>query len=110
MPPTTSSPIESGTGGGYLRGLVMPVAFIGAILVFVVPIPAGVLDVLLSANLTVAVVVLLTTLAIRTPQEFSAFPTILLTTTLTRLVLNVATARLVLTRGGDRRRWMRRVA
>ena len=58
------------------------------------------LDVLLSANLTVAVVVLLTTLAIHTPQEFSAFPTILLTTTLTRLVLNVATARLVLTRGG----------
>ena len=78
----------------------MPVVFIGAILVFVVPIPAGVLDVLLSANLTVAVVVLLTTLAIHTPQEFSAFPTILLTTTLTRLVLNVATARLVLTRGG----------
>ncbi len=61
---------------------------------------ARVLDVLLSANLTVAVVVLLTTLAIHTPQEFSAFPTILLTTTLTRLVLNVATARLVLTRGG----------
>ena len=74
--------------------------FIGAILVFVVPIPPVVLDVLLSANLTVAVVVLLTTLAIHTPQEFSAFPTILLTTTLTRLVLNVATARLVLTRGG----------
>ena len=38
-------------------------------------------------------VVLLTTLAIHTPQEFSAFPTILLTTTLTRLVLNVATAK-----------------
>ena len=46
-------------------------------------------------------VVLLTTLSIRAPQEFSAFPTILLTTTLTRLVLNVATTRLVLTRGGD---------
>ena len=41
--------------------------------------------------MTLAVLVLLTTLAIRTPQEFSAFPTILLTTTLTRLVLNVAT-------------------
>jgi flagellar biosynthesis protein FlhA len=77
----------------------MPVMTIGAILVFVVPIPPSLLDVLLSANLTVAVVVLLTTLAIHTPQEFSAFPTILLTTTLTRLVLNVATARLVLTRG-----------
>jgi flagellar biosynthesis protein FlhA len=78
----------------------MPVTIVGAILVFVVPIPAALLDVLLSVNLTVAVVVLLTTLAIQTPREFSAFPTILLTTTLTRLVLNVATTRLVLTRGG----------
>jgi len=78
----------------------MPVTIVGAILVFVVPIPAALLDVLLSVNLTVAVIVLLTTLAIRTPREFSAFPTILLTTTLTRLVLNVATTRLVLTRGG----------
>ena len=52
MPPTTSSPIESGAGGGYLRGLVMPVTIVGAILVFVVPIPPAVLDVLLSANVT----------------------------------------------------------
>jgi flagellar biosynthesis protein FlhA len=79
----------------------LPVVIIGAILVFVIPIPPGLLDVLLAGNLTLAVVVLLTTLAIRTPQEFSAFPTILLTTTLTRLVLNVATARLVLMRGGE---------
>jgi flagellar biosynthesis protein FlhA len=78
----------------------MPVTIIGAILVLVVPIPPALLDILLSVNLTAAVIVLLTTLAIRTPREFSAFPTILLTTTLTRLVLNVATARLVLTRGG----------
>ena len=101
MPPRTPSASEAGSGGGYLRGLVMPVALIGAILVLVVPVPAGVLDILLTMNLTVAVVVLLTTLTIGSPQEFSAFPTILLTTTLTRLVLNVATARLVLTHGGE---------
>jgi flagellar biosynthesis protein FlhA len=100
MPPTTTlSP--SGSGGDSLRGLVLPITIIGAILVFVVPIPPALLDVLLSANLTVAVVVLLTTLSIRAPHEFSAFPTILLTTTLTRLVLNVATTRLVLTQGGE---------
>ena len=99
MPPTTSSPFAS-----FWRrssGLVLPIVIIGAILVFVIPIPPALLDVLLSANLTLAVVVLLTTLAIRSPQEFSAFPTILLTTTLTRLVLNVATTRLVLIRGGE---------
>ncbi len=99
MPPTMTS--RSADIGGGLRGLVLPVTIIGAILVFVVPIPPALLDVLLSANLTIAVVVLLTTLSIRTPHEFSAFPTILLTTTLTRLVLNVATTRLVLTRGGE---------
>ena len=104
MPPRTSSPAAN------LRGLVLPITIIGAILVFVVPIPATLLDVLLSANLTVAVVVLLTTLSIRTPQEFSAFPTILLTTTLTRLVLNVATTRLVLTRGGEERELRRPAA
>jgi len=96
--PRTSSPDRSAVN--YLRGLLLPVTITGAILVFVIPISPLVLDVLLSANLTVAVVVLLTTLAIRTPQDFSAFPTMLLTTTLTRLVLNVATTRLVLTRGG----------
>ena len=80
----------------------------GAILVFVVPVPPGVLDLLLSANVTLAVLVLLTTLAIRSPQDFSAFPTILLTTTLTRLVLNVATVRLILTRGRPRPRGGRR--
>jgi flagellar biosynthesis protein FlhA len=100
MASTTSSSIGTGTSAGWLRDLVMPVTIIGAILVFVVPIPPVLLDVLLSINLTVAVIVLLTTLAIRTPREFSAFPTILLTTTLTRLVLNVATTRLVLTHGG----------
>jgi flagellar biosynthesis protein FlhA len=84
-----------------LSAVVMPLTIVGSILVFVVPVPPGVLDLLLSCNLTLAVLVLLTTLSIRTPQEFSAFPTILLTTTLTRLVLNVATARLILTRGAE---------
>src|SRR4051794_2748054 len=99
MPPATSSPRIS--AWGRITGLILPVIIIGAILVFVIPIPPGLLDVLLAGNLTLAVVVLLTTLAIHTPQEFSAFPTILLTTTLTRLVLNVATTRLILTRGGE---------
>src|SRR5262245_14952127 len=98
MPPTT--PSAEATGWSRLTSVILPVTIIGAILVFVVPVPPGVLDLLQSANLTLAVLVLLTTLTIRTPQDFSAFPTILLTTTLTRLVLNVATTRLILTNGG----------
>lgn len=91
----------SASGWRRASGLVLPITIVGAVLVFVAPVPPGLLDLLLAANLTLAVLVLLTTLAIRTPQEFSAFPTILLTTTLTRLVLNVATTRLILTRGGE---------
>jgi len=91
----------SASGWRRASGLILPITIVGAVLVFVAPVPPELLDLLLAANLTLAVLVLLTTLAIRTPQEFSAFPTILLTTTLTRLVLNVATTRLILTRGGE---------
>ena len=98
MPLTPSSPVAS--GWSRLTGVILPITIVGAILVLIIPVPPLVLDLLLSANVTLAVIVLLTTLAIRTPQEFSAFPTILLTTTLTRLVLNVATSRRILTHGG----------
>ena len=100
MPPALDS---SAVGSGWTRltGVVLPATIIGAILVFIVPIPPAVLDLLQASNITLAVLVLLTTLAIRSPTDFSAFPTILLTTTLTRLVLNVATTRLVLTKGHD---------
>ncbi len=84
-----------------LARVILPVTLVGAVLVFIVPVPPAVLDLLQAGNITLAVLVLLTTLAIRSPSEFAAFPTILLTTTLTRLVLNVATTRLVLTHGGD---------
>ncbi|MCE9553674.1 MAG: flagellar biosynthesis protein FlhA [Planctomycetes bacterium] len=82
-----------------LRDLALPLGLIGALLVIIVPVPPHLLDVLLAANITLAVIILLTTVAIRTPLEFSVFPTLLLVTTLSRLVLNVATTRLILTQG-----------
>jgi flagellar biosynthesis protein FlhA len=100
MPPALDGQ-ATGSNWNRLAGVVLPVTIIGAILVFIVPVPPGVLDLLQAANITLAVLVLLTTLAIRSPTDFSAFPTILLTTTLTRLVLNVATTRLVLTHGHE---------
>jgi flagellar biosynthesis protein FlhA len=80
--------------------LILPVAIIASVLVIMVPLPAALMDVLLAANITVAVLVLLTTIYVRTPLEFSVFPSLLLATTLARLVLNVATTRLILTRAG----------
>jgi flagellar biosynthesis protein FlhA len=78
--------------------LVLPIGFVASVLVIMVPMPPALMDVLLALNITVAVIMLLTTVYVRTPLEFSIFPSLLLATTLARLVLNVATTRLILTR------------
>jgi len=56
------------------------------------------MDLLLAMNITISVIMLLTTIYVPTPLDFAIFPTLLLWTTLLRLVLNVATTRLILTR------------
>ena len=82
------------------RGLdyAIPAVILLSVLVVLAPVPAAVVDVLLAANLTVSVLALLGALAARTPLELSVFPTFLLGATLVRLVLNIATTRLVLSR------------
>ncbi len=79
--------------------LILPIGIIACLLVILVPLPPALLDVLLAANITIAVIVLLTTIQIKSPLEFAIFPTLLLATTLGRVVLNVATTRLILSRG-----------
>ena len=74
-----------------LAGIV--VAMVGAMLV---PLPTPLLDVLLTLNLGLAILVLVATLYAARGIELSAFPTLLLVTTLYRLVLNVSTTRLIL--------------
>ena len=64
------------------------------------PVQASVVDLLLSANLTVAVLALLGSLVARTPLEMAVFPSFLLAATLVRLVLNIATTRLILSQAG----------
>jgi flagellar biosynthesis protein FlhA len=76
----------------------IPAAILLAVLVVLAPVPSAVVDVLLAVNLTVSVVALLGVLAARTPLELSVFPTFLLGITLIRLVLNIATTRLILSR------------
>ena len=83
-----------------LQDLVLPVGIIASVLVIVVPLPSGLLDILLALNIAIAVIMLLTTIYVKTPLEFSVFPSVLLATTLFRLVLNVATTLLILTRAG----------
>ena len=99
--PTAAAPFNGVTFGGALesgRALLFPVLICGAVLVIVAPMPAWVLDLLLAANVTLATMILLVTVYVRRPLEFSVFPAVLLGTTLSRLVLNVASTRLILSR------------
>jgi flagellar biosynthesis protein FlhA len=81
--------------------LVFPVVIIASVIVLLIPLPVWLLDFLLATNITVAIIMLLTTIYVATPLEFNIFPSLLLATTLMRLVLNVATTRLILTRAGE---------
>jgi flagellar biosynthesis protein FlhA len=82
------------------RHAIVPIGIIACLVVILVPLPPYLLDILLSANIAIAVVVLLTTIYIDAPLEFNIFPAMLVATTLSRLVLNLATTRLILTRTG----------
>ena len=79
------------------RGLIVPVGFVSLLAVILVPLPPVVMDLLISANISLAVVILLTTIYMDKPLDFSVFPSLLLATTLLRLVLNIASTRLILT-------------
>lgn len=96
---------SSGSLQAFLRrnlNLIFPVLFISSILVIVVPMYPALLDLLLAGNITVAVVILMTTIHVKKPLEFSVFPALLLGTTLSRLVLNVASTRLILSGASTR--------
>src|SRR5215471_18086515 len=83
------------------RGMIFPLALITLLMVILVPLPTSVLDLLLVVNITLSVIVMVTTIYVKSPLEFAVFPSLLLAITLFRLVLNVATTRLILT-AGDR--------
>ena len=69
------------------------------ILVLILPLPPLLLDALLAVSIVFSVLILMTSLFIQTPLEFSSFPTVLLIATMMRLALNLATTRLILSEG-----------
>ncbi len=79
--------------------LLLAIAVMGIIVLLIVPLPAMALDLMLAVSITLSVLILLTSLFIEAPLEFSAFPTVLLIATMLRLALNVATTRLILSKG-----------
>ena len=78
-----------------------------SVLLMIVPLPPLLLDLLLSVDIGLAVVLLLTAIYVREPVQFSVFPSLLLLLTLLRLSLNVAATRLILLHGAGRRRGRR---
>jgi flagellar biosynthesis protein FlhA len=79
--------------------VLVPVSVLGILLAMVTPLPPFLLDILISANLSLSTVVLLVSLYVRRPADFNVFPTALLLMTLFRLALNVSSARLILLNG-----------
>ncbi|HET6481287.1 MAG TPA: flagellar biosynthesis protein FlhA [Actinoplanes sp.] len=80
--------------------LAVPLGVIGIILMMVVPMPTFLLDTLIAFNITGALLILLTSMFVQKPLDFSVFPALLLVATLFRLALNISATRLVL-RDGD---------
>jgi flagellar biosynthesis protein FlhA len=74
-------------------------ALFGTILLLILPVPPMLLDLLLTASISISLLTLLVILYLRTPAEFTGFPTLLLFITLYRLSLNVASTRLILLNG-----------
>ncbi len=81
--------------------IVMPAVMIGVLALLILPIPTLLLDFLLTVNITISVLILLTSIQLKRPLDFSVFPSLLLVTTLLRLGLNVSTTRLVLLHGAE---------
>ena len=79
----------------------MSVGVVAIIMVMLLPLPRFILDLLLSFDITLSVIILLVGLQVRRPIEFSVFPSILLMITLFRLSLNIASTRLILLHGNE---------
>ena len=79
--------------------IVLAIGLVIIVCMMVIPLPAPILDILLTINISLAVVILLVCLYTQEPLDYSSFPTVLLIATLFRLGLNVSSTRLILLHG-----------
>jgi flagellar biosynthesis protein FlhA len=100
--PGTGFPSISDIGSILKRGdLALAFGILTILVVLILPLPAIVLDLFLAISITLSVLILMTSLFIQAPLEFSSFPTILLISTMLRLSLNLASTRLILSHGHE---------
>lgn len=79
--------------------MVIPVVLIATLCVLLFPLPTPLLDICIALSITISLVVLFVSLYIDRPIDFSAFPALLLVTTIFRLSMNIASTRLILLNG-----------
>jgi flagellar biosynthesis protein FlhA len=84
-----------------LADMSVPLGVLGIVMAMIAPMPSFLLDILISANITISVIVLMVSLYITKPVEFNVFPTSLLLMTLFRLALNISSSRLILIQGNS---------
>lgn len=98
-----STAVKRGAPSSIMAGssAALAMGVIGILLVMLVPLPTFVLDILLSFSITVSIIILLMSMYVMKPLDFSVFPSVLLTVTLLRLSLNVASTRLILLHGHE---------
>src|SRR5437870_11632487 len=82
--------------------IALALGILTILVVLILPLPAIVLDLFLAVSITLSILILMTSLFIHAPLEFSSFPTILLISTMLRLALNLASTRLILAHGHER--------
>src|SRR5271167_4506032 len=100
--PTTGFPSLGEIGTILKRGdLALAFGILTILVVLILPLPAIVLDLFLAISITLSILILMTSLFIQAPLEFSSFPTILLISTMLRLSLNLASTRLILSHGHE---------
>ncbi|MDP2410941.1 MAG: flagellar biosynthesis protein FlhA [Pseudolabrys sp.] len=92
-----------GEVGIFLRrgDIALAVGVLTILVILILPLPPVLLDLALAISIIFSVLILMTALFIHTPLEFSAFPTVLLISTMMRLALNLASTRLILSHGHE---------
>lgn len=78
------------------QDIMLAVMLLVAVFMMILPLPTGLVDLLIAFNLTISIILMMMALYIREPLEFAAFPSVLLITTLYRLALTISTTRLIL--------------
>jgi len=100
--PASGFPSLTDIGTMLKRGdLALAFGILTILVVLILPLPSIVLDLFLAISIILSILILMTSLFIQAPLEFSSFPTVLLISTMLRLSLNLASTRLILSRGHE---------